>query len=337
MNINNKFNVYHKYGANSHFNSFKKINIEIINYYELNILKQIIKYFIKKQSIKNIKKNIYGLYKLFFVEQNIIISIAPYDISILLLFFINKRSLIYFQNSWHDFQTNSPHKNYFINKILWNYIIKNRVKKIFCVTNYSRQSLLNNLGNVVPIKVLYHSIIVPPIFHRVSLNFKILYLGRIEDNKGVFNFIKIAECLKQHNDIKFDIYGNGKNRNIVNLRKKINNLSNVEYKGILSNDVKYDTIKEYTVMLNPVISTNTWHETFGLNIIESMYCGVIPLSTNHIGPNCILRNLEILLCDENKLIENMIMKILFFKDNFHFRDSIKNKCIESSKKYLIYD
>ncbi|EGE4265802.1 glycosyl hydrolase family 1, partial [Escherichia coli] len=103
----------------------------------------------------------------------------------------------------------------------------------------------------------------------------------------------------------FKIMGNGSySRKITELSRS---KTNVEYLGYLS-DKKLiaEQLRQTDIILLPSIKINGWEELFGIALIESMACGVVPITTDHKGPRTILKNklLAELIFSENEFVES---------------------------------
>lgn len=67
--------------------------------------------------------------------------------------------------------------------------------------------------------------------------FKIIYCGSIRKVNNIGKLIDVAECLKNEEDIRFIIYGDGNQKEELEIRCKNNDIHNVKFKGYI--DKKY--------------------------------------------------------------------------------------------------
>ena len=107
---------------------------------------------------------------------------------------------------------------------------------------------------------------------------KILFVGRISEQKNIEDIIKIARMLPY----KFWIIGGGQTTIIKKLKRKSPN--NIIWLGEVKNE---DLIKFYS-RASILILTSHW-ESFGITIIEAMACGAVPIVYDVI-PKGIINN-----------------------------------------------
>jgi glycosyltransferase involved in cell wall biosynthesis len=103
----------------------------------------------------------------------------------------------------------------------------------------------------------------------------LLYLGRIEQNKGIYELIEALKKLK--NDFNFNFvlcgigsltdYGIDAFRNILG--------DDFEYKGVVSGESKIKIIKESDIFILP-----SYFEGMPMALLETMAAGVVPIVTN---------------------------------------------------------
>ncbi|HDT2693295.1 TPA: glycosyltransferase family 4 protein, partial [Escherichia coli] len=159
----------------------------------------------------------------------------------------------------------------------------------------------------------------------------ICYLGRLEKNKGIENLIYIIE---NNDNVNFKIMGSG------SYSSKITELSrsktNVEYLGYLS-DKKLiaEQLRQTDIILLPSIKINGWEELFGIALIESMACGVVPITTDHKGPRTILKNklLAELIFSENEFVASAQKIITDLNNDEFLLQKYKDCAIAEAKFY----
>jgi len=125
---------------------------------------------------------------------------------------------------------------------------------------------------------------------KIRGNDTVLFVGRLEERKGVKTLMEIAENLRE--DIGFRFAGDGE------LEQKIKESDSVSYVGYLSKD---ELVKEYnqaSVLVLPSKPVKGWTELFGIVIIEAMACGTPVISTDCPGPK------EIINEDVGRVVEN---------------------------------
>jgi glycosyltransferase involved in cell wall biosynthesis len=108
-----------------------------------------------------------------------------------------------------------------------------------------------------------------------DVNPVLLFLGRIEKNKGIIELIKSLKLLKNDYDFRFILCGNGPLKEYC-IKECISILGNdFEYKGVVSGQNKIDIIKESNVFLLP-----SYFEGLPMALLETMAAGVVPIVTN---------------------------------------------------------
>ena len=183
---------------------------------------------------------------------------------------------------------------------------------IIVSSEYEYNSLLKYSRNLLPKKIIHIINESLPKSFNNNLNFSsvfpqkrdvdILYVGRINSNKGILKFLKqfIDHCKKYKNKIKhhnFKIVLCGPidessreflNSEILKTKNKLDFLD-IKYMGLVSDAVRdqlYQTSKYY---IYP-----TQGDCFGLGPLEAAYNGCRLLSTKKLGIHLILKKLDIL-------------------------------------------
>lgn len=113
---------------------------------------------------------------------------------------------------------------------------------------------------------------------KIEKNYKtihILFVGRLNEYKGVHILINAFKQLKQKN-IYLHIVGQGKEKE--ELKKEAKDRSNIRFYGFLSGS---ELIKLYKIA-NILIAPSIWYETFGIVIIESFKYST-PVIASNIG------------------------------------------------------
>ena len=127
-----------------------------------------------------------------------------------------------------------------------------------------------------------------------SRNLTVLYLGRIDKHKGVFDILKIAKNCRGFN---FNIIGEGRDKSKLKHQlkmKKINNIRVLE--GINHNKVR-DEFANADIFLHP-----TYDDEFPVSLLEAMAAG-LPIVSTPIGdiPFIVKPNENGFLCSPGNL------------------------------------
>ena len=161
--------------------------------------------------------------------------------------------------------------------------------------------------------------------------FNILWAGRLTEQKGVSDLIKIVELVnssKYKNEIVWNICGDGLERDkILDLEKKWNN---VKYFGHVESKYMASLYKKN----NLFISTSAW-EGFPYNLLEAQSVGLPVLSYNVSGCNEIIENgiNGILVENTNQFVKGL-QKIVDGKYFFRDIDKFINRKFDPT---LIYN
>ena len=144
---------------------------------------------------------------------------------------------------------------------------------------------------------------------------KILYVGRIVEEKGVHIYVDAIKNLsKKYRDWKFIIIGSSKlgyNTKSIYEKKIISSISrldiNIEYLGYTSNELVKKIMSESSILVIPSI----WEEPFGITAIEGLSNKMALISSKVGGLKEIVEGKGILIKDisEKKLqkeLENLI-------------------------------
>lgn len=102
----------------------------------------------------------------------------------------------------------------------------------------------------------------------------LLYLGRIEKNKGISELIEAIIRLKKVIDFRFVLCGNGNMADECSIACKSILGSNFEYRGVVSGKEKIDIIKQSTLFILP-----SYFEGLPMALLETMAAGVVPVVT----------------------------------------------------------
>ncbi len=123
---------------------------------------------------------------------------------------------------------------------------------------------------------LYNAVKIPnPPPHKIyNHKLRILYLGRIDQNKGLKEIVLALEMLKEKIDFKFIIAGDGPDKNDFRdeCRKRIP--ENYEYLGIISGEKKERVLYEANIFLMA-----SYYEGFPIALLEAMANKLVPIVT----------------------------------------------------------
>tara|TARA_S200000501_G_scaffold341861_1_gene351545 strand:- start:2220 stop:3293 length:1074 start_codon:yes stop_codon:yes gene_type:complete len=333
---NHQVFVLHQFGNRKHYQALEhlleKNNVKFI-FRGLDIHKNFIKgiYYFDLKIFKKCFDTIISLFYLLFAKNHkVILGVRPFSINLLPLRIILRNHKIYYHTSypkWEKVEDNDSIKKSYL-KMLWLTFINN-CQHIFVANNYIK-NLINKEYEISKskISVVYHSfddkifnINNSPIDESDFLKF--IFVGRITESKGIKKILKIFQNSKVNSRIT--IVGKG------DLADEVYNISlsckNIYYHGFEKDQNKLSNLlRNSNYLLAPSIKQKVWEELFGINIIEAMACGVVPIASNHIGPN--------------EIIENNTDGLLFNEDSFEsefykFFNKVNEKTYEEMKKRAV--
>ena len=300
----------------------KNIKIKNVNFINFDIDNNSLSFF------KEVKTFI-SFYKFIIKDKDSIyhfVSLKPiiYGLIISKLFRL-KKTVFSFSGLGYFFNTkyNSVLTNFF------KFILKTTINKNqkFVFHNRNDYELIKKFSEKLSnkmIKVTYGSGVDLKLFKKIKkekfINKKIIFIGRILYDKGIFDLLNAIEILNnKRNDFKFYIMGNfdeknpsGINKNFfLNKIKKIKNIKYIGYKKKVHKE-----IYKYSSVILP-----SHHEGAPKTILESAAAGRLIFASNI--PGC------------KTLIRNNIDGILFKKNNPKDLAKKINKTFENVKKINI--
>lgn len=167
--------------------------------------------------------------------------------------------------------------------------------------------------------------------YRDSLNnssvekFKILYVGRLHNSKGVDVLIKaIAELVNQNFDVFLDIIGNGpEEKNLKELTNKLNISNQVSFLGGKN---KIEVLNAFKKSYCAVIPSRS--EAFGYTVIEAMSVGTCVVGANNTGIKEIIIHNQTGLLFETNNPHDLSLQIKTILLDERKRDNLANKGYE---------
>lgn len=321
----NNIIVTHEYGAKSHYKALNELDSNI-EFYELNILKQLIKSLLGKGSFRKTLKNLIFIVNGFLSKKTgeIIIGLAPYDFRILLFLIIYKRKTIHLHTSYPYWNSSRFPKGISFNKRIWEIFFKKKCSTIFCVTKASAESINLAYPHLkLNTEVVYHSIKIDEVKIKKNISNNIIFIGRLVPEKGIDILIDLSLQLKH---FEFHIIGNGPLFNY--LKKKVR--SNVKLYGHINDKILLNNIiDKCSFCILPSLRKDKWIEAFGLAIIETMSRGLIPICTDHPGPSEIVTDECGYVLDEKSYLWKTI-EIFNNIDELDF-NKLSKKCVERAR------
>ena len=354
--MNYKFIFLHEYGEPSHYSgalaAISKDVTNTVHFFEFSLLKTLLKGLISRDRVSVIKVfvNFKFLFLTFLFPSRIknvtlILGAAPFDWRMLFLVRIIKHANVIYHSSWANWSGEHLPKR---NKLFLRFI-KAAWKDLFFKTRFfavvtPMVKLEINKYMAVPkekISIVYHSFDesifysnIVPLEQKVlesNIKLKVVYVGRLIEEKGVNEIIELAKMLP---DIEFDIIGRGRMEDAVTLASA--NITNLVFTGFVSNRAELaKKFNESDILIQPSKKTDEWQELFGMAIVEAMACHVVPVTTLHSGPKCILEHsgLNKNMCNEDHLLAEFYEKLTNYDQQREVLEQDKKMAAELAKKY----
>ena len=162
----------------------------------------------------------------------------------------------------------------------------------------------------------------------------ILYVGRIDEKKGIYKFFTILASISEYlkkNDFLTTIIGRVDDDDFYSTMNNYNEILNIEYLGEKSRN-------ELAVFFNSSLITlvPSFYESFGLVAVESLACGT-PVASYPVGGlrDIVIENYNGIFLDKENDVEsgNKLMRLLQNKDVL---EKYSQNSKTSIKKYNIF-
>ncbi len=154
---------------------------------------------------------------------------------------------------------------------------KSAPDQFLAVSHFQRQMIVDQGLPADRIATLYNPVdnmFFPDQIPDMADRHGVLFVGRIEAYKGVFDLLDVAQTLP---DTRFTFVGDGSARG--DLEQRAQGLANVHILGKLDRADVIPHLLGHRMMVVP----SRWHETFGLTAVEAMATGCVPIVTRMGG------------------------------------------------------
>ena len=192
----------------------------------------------------------------------------------------------------------TPFNKWFSKDTVWEWNTKRIMKQQYkncnnhflCISNFIENYVQKNLDASKKDTSIIFNAIDTELFQPLGLEkkegFRLVAIGSLNKNKNHRFLVELmAELIKKgHSNIHLDIIGGGPQReNLEKLISKLGVQDNVHLVGIVDDPEKH-------LNQSHVLVHCSWHEPFGLVLIEAMACGIPVLSFNTGGPLELVKN-----------------------------------------------
>jgi len=217
--------------------------------------------------------------------------------------------------------------------VAWVYDIErfamSKADVVIACSEYTKGIIESNYGlSGKKVKVVYNAVtpskIKKPNFKDSKRDFKILFAGRIDGNKGLEYFIDIARLvLDKTKDVDFIVVGKGREDLDFGNIEHFNEIKDhFHYLGYVEREELFGLYEKCDVLCMPSIS-----EPFGLTAIEAAHAGLPVILSNKTGAAEILKDtLKANFWDIEKFSGHII--------SLRHKDRLYNRIVNKNKKAL---
>lgn len=203
----------------------------------------------------------------------------------------------------------------------------NKCEKIIVLSDEWKE-YFSKLTSTEKLEVIYNGVNVPKIKRREINNNRILFLGRINKNKGIYDALECMNLLKKNNvDFEFIICGDGENKKLISEIKRLDLKENVKFKGWINNNQREKELSDSSYFILP-----SYFEAMPVSILEAMAYGNVVISTN-VGsiPKIIKSNKNGILVNPGD-IKQLYLSLKKVIENKKMAESLSMKSIETIKE-----
>lgn len=148
------------------------------------------------------------------------------------------------------------------------------------LTRFTHQSV-----DIIPNGILVPEFDHKPSFEEVFGPF-LLFLGRLEHRKGVFDAIKAYEVIyKSHPNVALVIAGDGPLMGDAQHYVTAKNLKSVHFPGSVSDQVKWNLMRDAMIFMSPA----RYGESFGIVLLEAMSVGTPTVGYANAGYKSVIQ------------------------------------------------
>ena len=215
-----------------------------------------------------------------------------------------------------------------LKSLIYHFYIEKHITGIIWVSNSARDEYVfaKNIPKILPSYVIQNVVDGNQLksiakTDKNNYDFDIIFLGRLEDVKDPLCFVKLIEKIKQHQEIKVAMVGDGSLRSQV--EEEINKLSLNKNIALFGNQVN-----PYKILLNSkILVITSKYEGMPMNALEAIACNIPVVSTPVDGLLDIIDRKY--LCKTDQDFVETILKIL---NREEVRKHYKNKLSVLDKK-----
>ena len=165
-------------------------------------------------------------------------------------------------------------------------------------------------------------------------NLKIIYMGRINKNKGVDDFFNLDNYFNKkfnNNSYKFYIYGPLDPNYKQEFYKKMNDCKNVIFGGLIPSEDIYTTLNDHDILILP---TRYYTEGFPGSILDAYISGIPVIVTDWLlSKEFVSNNIDGFIVNFTNPLPEIIAILEYLCLNRIKLDTMKKNAFLSSKKF----
>jgi glycosyltransferase involved in cell wall biosynthesis len=312
--------VLHERSTKEHFIALETYAEDVgatVHYKEFLIARYFAKSLVKLDPalfVQQIRNVFFFIGLLFSKNKKIVLGVIPLDKRLSLLNLFLKKHNVFFMTSWGDWSGKRfpRHKSSNVVKLeqTWKDFLERDVKGIFCVTQSGLDNLKTYYKVTAPTAVVGHSVDnsiqvqLPTTSDSKTKKIQLIYVGRLVDTKGIYELIALMKTLDA-TKYTLKILGLGPLKEEVIAASET--YPNIQYEGFVKDKKKLFELyaqSDVQLLFSKKSKINFWEELFGMVIIEAMYCGLVTIATNHVGPRSIIEHgTNGFLINEDSMVE----------------------------------
>ncbi|OGK56307.1 hypothetical protein A3J15_00070 [Candidatus Roizmanbacteria bacterium RIFCSPLOWO2_02_FULL_38_10] len=185
-------------------------------------------------------------------------------------------------------------------------IVRENVDHFICPTQRAKEALIQEGVSDSKINVIRVGVDLklfkpkPNLKKKKSSIIKLLFVGRLVEEKGVYDVIEFFSQLVKNQNITLTLAGSGPMSIPINRLIGINKWE----KKVKIVQSKYDEIprlyQDHDILIAPSKTTNTWEEQYGMVLVEAMACGLPIIAYDSGAISEVLGNAGVLISEDHK-------------------------------------
>lgn len=206
--------------------------------------------------------------------------------------------------------------------------------RVIAISNSVKNSLISRFGtDKKKIDIVYNGVDLKKFKkNEIKNSFcKLIYVGRLIEQKGVQNTIEVLAQLPLHDKFHFNIIGDGYYRNTLEaLVEKYDLRPSVTFWGTQKN------VSEFLSEADIFIHLPEWEEGFGITIVEAMAAGLLVICRNTGAISEVVNNsVDGIVLSRDGFREELPQILLNIEHNPEKYVQVRKEAVKSAEKFSI--